>query len=57
MREAIERIITFACDHPALIGLISLVWGVLAGWMARITWEGLRAEIYEEEELEGKEIA
>lgn len=57
MREAIERIITFACDHPAMIGLISLVWGVLAGWMARITWEGLLSEIEEEEELEGKEIA
>ena len=57
MREAIEWAITFACDHPAMIGLISLVWGVLAGWMARITWEGLLSEIEEEEELEGKEIA
>lgn len=57
MREAIEWAITFACDHPAMIGMISLVWGVLAGWTARITWEGLLSEIEEEEELEGKEIA
>lgn len=44
MREAIERIITFACDHPAMIGLISMVWGVLAGWTARVAWEALSKE-------------
>lgn len=44
MREAIEWAITFACDHPAMIGLISLVWGVLAGWTARVAWESLSEE-------------
>ena len=48
MHEAIERIITFACDHPALIGMISLVWGVLAGWSARMAWEALWDEDAEE---------
>lgn len=48
MHEAIERIITFTCDHPAVIGLLSMIWGVLAGWSARMAWEALLDEDAEE---------
>ena len=36
MRAFIEHMITFSCDHPAAIGLLSMIWGVLAGWSARM---------------------
>ena len=48
MRAFFEHMITFSCDHPAMIGLISLVWGVLAGWTARMAWEALWDEDAEE---------
>lgn len=39
MHDAIEQIITFACDHPAMIGMVLMVWGCLAGWFARMEWD------------------
>lgn len=57
MYEVIETMITFACAHPALIGLISLVWGVLAGWTARIAWEAIWDEDAAETQEWLKEVA
>ena len=48
MRAAIEWAITFACDHPAMIGLMSMIWGALAGWTARMAWESIWDEDAEE---------